>query len=112
MRQSMHSRGKQDRAPLCSATCPGLSRDGEGTGMSHPLRLLLPVVVDTLSSQRYIDCIMTAQRHQADINLDPVFEALERPLALIDSPERRDEMQRFAAASRGYQERAIFDLLS
>jgi hypothetical protein len=55
---------------------------------------------------------MTAQRHQTDINLDPVFEALVRPLALIDSPERRDEMQRFAAASRGYQERAIFDLLS
>ncbi len=55
---------------------------------------------------------MTTQRQQVDIDLTPVFEALERPLALVDSPERRDEMQRFANASRGYQERAIFDLLS
>src|SRR5581483_10321759 len=38
--------------------------------------------------------------------------ALERPLALVDSPERRSDMQRFVEAARVHLERAIFDLLS
>ena len=33
-----------------------------------------------------------AQRQQREIDLSTVFEALERPLALIDSPERRADM--------------------
>jgi len=55
---------------------------------------------------------MTSERQHLDINLQPVFEALEGPLALIDSPERRAEMQRFVQAGRVHQERAIFDVLS
>ena len=49
---------------------------------------------------------------QLSLNLDPVFDALQRPLALIDDPQRRDDMQRFIDAARVHQERALFDLLS
>jgi hypothetical protein len=47
-----------------------------------------------------------------EINLSPIFEALEQPLGLVDDPERRAEMKRIADAGRIYQERAIYDLLS
>jgi predicted HicB family RNase H-like nuclease len=53
-----------------------------------------------------------AQGQQREIDLAPVFAALERPLALVDSPERRSDMQRFVEAARVHLERAIFDLLS
>jgi hypothetical protein len=53
-----------------------------------------------------------AQRQQKPINLDAVFEALQRPLALVDSPERRADLQRFIESARLHLERAIFDLLS
>jgi hypothetical protein len=53
-----------------------------------------------------------AQSQQREIDLAPVFAALERPLALVDNPERRSDMQRFVEAARVHLERAIFDLLS
>jgi hypothetical protein len=53
-----------------------------------------------------------AQRQQKEIELSPVFEALERPLALVDNPERRADMQRFVEAARIHLERSIFDILS
>jgi hypothetical protein len=53
-----------------------------------------------------------AQRQQKEINLDNVFQALERPLGLIDNPERRNDMQRYVESARIHLERAIFDVLS
>lgn len=53
-----------------------------------------------------------AQRQQKEIDLKSVFAALEGPLGLIDSPERRADMQRFVEAARIHLERAIFDVLS
>lgn len=53
-----------------------------------------------------------AQRQQKEINLNSVFEALEQPLGLIDSPERRSDMQRYVEAAKIHLERAIFDVLS
>jgi hypothetical protein len=55
---------------------------------------------------------MIQANHQTTLNLDEVFEALQRPLALIDDQQRRDEMQHFLDAARIHQERAIFDLIS
>ena len=55
--------------------------------------------------------MINAQSHHA-LNLDEVFAALQRPLDLIEDPQRRDEMQRFLDAARVHQERAVFDLLS
>jgi hypothetical protein len=53
-----------------------------------------------------------AQRQQREIDLAKVFEALERPLGLIDNPERRADMQRYVEAARVHLERSIFDVLS
>jgi hypothetical protein len=53
-----------------------------------------------------------AQRLQREINLNSVFEALERPLGLIDNPERRNDIQRYVDAARVHLERAMFDVLS
>jgi len=53
-----------------------------------------------------------AQRQQREIELKSVFEALERPLGLIDNAERRADMQRYVEAARIHLERAIFDVLS
>jgi predicted HicB family RNase H-like nuclease len=56
---------------------------------------------------------MTQQnRQQREIDLASVFEALERPLGLVDNPDRRADMQRFVEASRIHLERAVFDVLS
>jgi len=55
---------------------------------------------------------MTQADRQQDIDLNAVFDALQRPLALIDSPERRAEIERYVEAARIHLERAIFDLLS
>jgi predicted HicB family RNase H-like nuclease len=53
-----------------------------------------------------------AKRHQLEINLGPVLEALERPLNLIDSPERRADIQRYLEAGRIHLERGMVDVLS
>jgi hypothetical protein len=53
-----------------------------------------------------------AQRQQKEINLNNVFEALERPLGLVDNPDRRADMQRYVEAAKIHLERAIFDVLS
>jgi predicted HicB family RNase H-like nuclease len=53
-----------------------------------------------------------APRQQRELNLNSVFEALERPLGLIDNPDRRADMQRYVEAARTHLERAIFDVLS
>jgi len=53
-----------------------------------------------------------AQRQQREIDLKAVFEALERPLALVDSPERQSDIRRYIEAARVHLERSIFDLLS
>jgi hypothetical protein len=53
-----------------------------------------------------------APRQQKEIELSAVFDALERPLALVDNPERRADMQRFVEAARIHLERSIFDILS
>ncbi len=55
---------------------------------------------------------MTQAEDQHELDLGAVFAALERPLALVDSPERRAEIRRFIEAARIHLERAIFDLLS
>lgn len=55
---------------------------------------------------------MTSQRQQLPINLNPVFEALERPLDLMDDPERRAQFERFIANGRVYQEKALVELVS
>lgn len=56
--------------------------------------------------------MQSAQQCPIELNLDGVFQALEQPLALVDSPERRAELQRFISAARVHLERGIFDLLS
>lgn len=53
-----------------------------------------------------------AQRQQKEIDLGAVFEALEKPLVLIDNQDRRADMQRYVEAARIHLERAIFDVLS
>src|SRR6266508_139123 len=51
------------------------------------------------------------QTQQTQLDLEKVFEALRGPLSLVDSPERRADIERFIEAARLHQERAIFDLL-
>jgi hypothetical protein len=51
------------------------------------------------------------ERHH-DIDLQPLIDALAGPLALIDSPERRADIQRFLEMGRVHLERALIDLLS
>jgi uncharacterized protein (DUF1778 family) len=55
---------------------------------------------------------MTAQRHQFAIDLQPVFDALEKPLELVDDPERRRQFESFLANGRSHQEKAILALIS
>jgi hypothetical protein len=52
-----------------------------------------------------------AQSHYA-INIDEVFDSLQRPLALVEDQQRREDMQRFLDAARIHQERAVVDLIS
>ena len=44
--------------------------------------------------------------------MSAVFEALERPLGLVEDPERRAAFQRYLESARVHLERAVFDLLS
>ena len=53
-----------------------------------------------------------AQSQHREIDLAKVFEALDRPLGLVDSPERRGDIQRYLESARVHLERAVFDLLS
>lgn len=53
----------------------------------------------------------TVQSHHS-IQTDEVFDALKRPLDLIDDPQRRDDLTRFIETARLHQERAIVDLIS
>jgi hypothetical protein len=52
------------------------------------------------------------QRRQHDFDLTPLFEALERPLALVDSPERRAALEAYIGAARMHLEKAALDLVS
>ena len=54
---------------------------------------------------------MTQAKSQ-HIDLSAVFEALERPLGLVEDPERRSALQRYLGSARVHLERAVFDLLS
>ncbi len=48
----------------------------------------------------------------AEFKTDSVFEALRRPLDLVEDPSRRQAFERYVEAARIPIERAIFDLLS
>jgi len=53
-----------------------------------------------------------ADDRQHAIDLDSIFAALDQPLALIDNPDRRAEVERYLQAARVHLERAAFVLLS
>jgi hypothetical protein len=55
---------------------------------------------------------MQQEERQHDIDLQSLIDALAGPLALIDSPERRADIQRFLDMGRVHLERALIDLLS
>src|SRR6185295_19530094 len=48
----------------------------------------------------------------AELNTEPVFDALKQPLALIESDERRRSIETYVEAARTPLERAVFDLMS
>ncbi|HLF70945.1 MAG TPA: Arc family DNA-binding protein [Dehalococcoidia bacterium] len=54
---------------------------------------------------------MTQAQTRHELDLTPLFQALVTPLGLIDSPERRQEIERYFDAARIHLERAVFDLL-
>ena len=47
-----------------------------------------------------------------EIRTESVFESLNRPLALVESPERRAQMQAYVEAARVHLEQSIHQLLS
>jgi len=47
-----------------------------------------------------------------EFTIDQVFEALKGPLAVIDNPERRKQIEDYIDATRVQLERSVFDLLS
>jgi predicted HicB family RNase H-like nuclease len=55
---------------------------------------------------------MTSQRQQTYLDFQPVFEALEKPLALVSDEERRAQYQLLLESSRLYQEKAVLNLVS
>jgi predicted HicB family RNase H-like nuclease len=55
---------------------------------------------------------MPSYKHQIAIDFQPIGAALEEPLALVDSPERRAEIQAYSRSVRYPLERAMFDVLS
>lgn len=55
---------------------------------------------------------MTSQRRQLPLDLSPLFNALEKPLALVDAPERRQQYESLLANSRVHQEKAVISLVS
>lgn len=48
----------------------------------------------------------------AELNTQPVFDALKQPLALIDNDERRRGIETYIEAARTPLERAVHDLMS
>jgi hypothetical protein len=48
----------------------------------------------------------------SDLRTDPIFEALRQPLSLIESEERREQVERYVEAARVPVERAVHDLMS
>lgn len=47
-----------------------------------------------------------------EFKTDAIFEALKRPLGVIDDPARRQQIESYIDAARDNLERAVFDLLS
>ena len=47
-----------------------------------------------------------------DFTTDDIFEALKKPLGVIDNPERQQQIKDYIEATRVNVERAVFDLLA
>ena len=47
-----------------------------------------------------------------EFTTESIFEALKSPLAVVDSPERRTQLEDYVDAARLPLERSVFDLLS
>jgi len=47
-----------------------------------------------------------------EFRTDAIFEALKRPLGVIDDPERRKQIEDYIEAARDNLERSVFDVLS
>lgn len=47
-----------------------------------------------------------------EFTTESIFQALKGPLAVVDSPERRSQLEDYIEAARVPLERAVFDLLS
>lgn len=47
-----------------------------------------------------------------EFTTESIFEALKGPLAVVDSPERRSQLEDYVEAARPPLERSVFDLLS
>ena len=47
-----------------------------------------------------------------EFTTESIFEALKSPLAVVDSPERRTQLEDYVEAARLPLERSVFDLLS
>jgi hypothetical protein len=52
------------------------------------------------------------ERLEVPIDLSPLFSALEQPLAFIDAPEKRAELQLYLGGVRLHLERALYECLS
>jgi hypothetical protein len=48
----------------------------------------------------------------SELNTEPVFDALRQPLALVESDERRRQIEAYLETARVPLDRAIFDLMS
>lgn len=47
-----------------------------------------------------------------ELRTEPVFDALKQPLALVESDDRRRQIEAYVEAARTPVERAVFDLMS
>ncbi len=47
-----------------------------------------------------------------EFTTEPIFEALQSPLGVLDSPERRQQLEGYVEAARLPLDRSVFDLLS
>ena len=47
-----------------------------------------------------------------EFTTESIFQALKSPLAVVDSPERRTQLEDYVEAARLPLERSVFDLLS
>jgi len=47
-----------------------------------------------------------------EFTTDDIFEALQKPLSVVDSPERQQQIKDYIEAARVNVERSVFDLLS